>query len=89
MILSHEDADLLKKLGINISFQPRYQAKKLFHKQGKTAVHQELHSSFSVLHSAYSGGIQGEEQGDRIEDGENIAFIILNAGSKGDAKQKY
>ena len=32
VILSHVDADLFKKLGINISFEPRYQAKKLFHK---------------------------------------------------------
>ena len=32
VILSHVDEDLFKKLGINISFEPRYQAKKLFHK---------------------------------------------------------
>ena len=32
VILSHVDADLFKKLGVNISFEPRYQAKKLFHK---------------------------------------------------------
>ena len=32
VILSHVDADLFKKLGVNISFEPKYQAKKLFHK---------------------------------------------------------
>ena len=32
VILSHVDEDLFKKLGINISFEPKYQAKKLFHK---------------------------------------------------------
>ena len=32
VILSHVDADLFKKLGVNISFEPRYQAKKLYHK---------------------------------------------------------
>ena len=32
VILSHVDEDLFKKLGINISFEPRYQAKKLYHK---------------------------------------------------------
>jgi len=33
VILSHVDADLFKKLGVNISFEPRHQAKKLFHKR--------------------------------------------------------
>ncbi len=33
VILSHVDEDLFKKLGVNISFEPRYQAKKLFHKR--------------------------------------------------------
>ena len=33
VILSHVDAELFKKLGINISFEPRYQAKKLYHKK--------------------------------------------------------
>jgi len=32
VILSHVDEDLFKKLGVNISFEPRYQAKKLYHK---------------------------------------------------------
>ncbi len=32
VILSHVDEDLFRKLGINISSEPRYQAKKLFHK---------------------------------------------------------
>ena len=32
VILSHVDEDLFKKLGVNISFEPKYQAKKLFHK---------------------------------------------------------
>ncbi len=32
VILSHVDADLFKKLGVNLSFEPRYQAKKLFHR---------------------------------------------------------
>ena len=32
VILSHVDEALFKKLGINISFEPKYQAKKLFHK---------------------------------------------------------
>jgi uncharacterized protein (UPF0371 family) len=32
VILSNVDAELFKKLGINISFEPKYQAKKLFHK---------------------------------------------------------
>ena len=32
VILSHVDEDLFKKLGVNITFEPRYQAKKLFHK---------------------------------------------------------
>ena len=32
VILSNVDTDLFKKLGINITFEPKYQAKKLFHK---------------------------------------------------------
>ncbi len=32
VILSNVDAELFKKLGVNISFEPKYQAKKLFHK---------------------------------------------------------
>ena len=32
VILSHVDAELFKKLGVNITFEPRYQAKKLYHK---------------------------------------------------------
>ncbi len=32
VILSHVDEDVYRKLGVNISFEPRYQAKKLFHK---------------------------------------------------------
>ena len=32
VILSHVDLDLFKKLGVNLSCEPRYQAKKLFHK---------------------------------------------------------
>ena len=32
VILSRVDEDVFKKLGVNISFEPRYQAKKLFHK---------------------------------------------------------
>ena len=32
VILSHVDEDLFKKLGINISSEPKYQAKKLYHK---------------------------------------------------------
>ena len=32
VILSHVDEDLFKKIGVNISFEPRYQAKKLFHR---------------------------------------------------------
>ena len=32
VILSRVDEDLFKKLGVNVSFEPRYQAKKLFHK---------------------------------------------------------
>ena len=32
VILSHVDADLFKKLGINLSCEPKYQAKKLYHK---------------------------------------------------------
>ena len=32
VILSHVDEDLFRKLGINISSEPRYQAKKLYHK---------------------------------------------------------
>jgi len=33
VILSHVDAELFKKLGINISFEPKYQAKKLYHRK--------------------------------------------------------
>jgi len=32
VILSHVDEELFKKLGVNISFEPRHQAKKLYHK---------------------------------------------------------
>ena len=32
VILSRVDEDLLRKIGINVTFEPRYQAKKLFHK---------------------------------------------------------
>ena len=32
VILSHVDLDLFKKLGVNLSCEPKYQAKKLFHK---------------------------------------------------------
>ena len=32
VILSHVDEDLFKKIGVNITFEPKYQAKKLFHK---------------------------------------------------------
>ena len=32
VILSHVDADLFKKIGVNVSFEPKYQAKKLFHR---------------------------------------------------------
>ena len=32
VILSHVDADLFKKLGVNLTTEPKYQAKKLFHK---------------------------------------------------------
>ncbi len=32
VILSHVDVELFKKLGVNITFEPRYQAKKLYHK---------------------------------------------------------
>ena len=32
VILSHVDEELFKKIGVNISFEPKYQAKKLFHK---------------------------------------------------------
>ena len=32
VILSHVDEELFKKLGVNVSFEPRYQAKKLYHK---------------------------------------------------------
>ena len=32
VILSHTDAELFKKIGINMSTEPRYQAKKLFHR---------------------------------------------------------
>jgi uncharacterized protein (UPF0371 family) len=31
VILSHADEDLFKRLGVNITFEPRYQAEKLFH----------------------------------------------------------
>ena len=32
VILSHVDQDLFKKLGVNLTCEPRYQAKKLYHK---------------------------------------------------------
>ena len=32
VILSHVDSDLFKKLGVNVTFEPKYQAKKLYHK---------------------------------------------------------
>ena len=32
VILSHVDIELFKKLGVNITFEPRYQAEKLYHK---------------------------------------------------------
>ncbi len=32
VILSEEDEMLLKKLGINVSFEARYETKKLYHK---------------------------------------------------------
>ena len=32
VILSHVDLDLFKKLGVNLSCEPKYQAKKLYHK---------------------------------------------------------
>ena len=32
VILSHVDAELFKKLGVNMTFEPKYQAKKLYHK---------------------------------------------------------
>ena len=32
VILSHVDIELFKKLGVNMTFEPRYQAKKLFHR---------------------------------------------------------
>ena len=32
VILSHVDADLFKKLGVNLTTEPKYQAKKLYHK---------------------------------------------------------
>ena len=32
VILSHVDIDLFKKLGVNITFEPRYQVKKLYHR---------------------------------------------------------
>jgi len=32
VILSHVDEDLFKKLGVNITYEPKYQAKKLYHK---------------------------------------------------------
>ncbi len=33
VILSHVDEEMFKKLGVNISFEPRYQAQKLYHKK--------------------------------------------------------
>ena len=32
VILSHVDEELFKKIGVNISFEPKYQAKKLYHR---------------------------------------------------------
>ena len=32
VILSHVDEELFKKIGVNLSFEPKYQAKKLFHR---------------------------------------------------------
>ena len=32
VILSHTDAELFKKLGVNMSTEPKYQAKKLYHR---------------------------------------------------------
>ena len=32
VILSHVDIELLKKIGVNITFEPRYQVKKLYHR---------------------------------------------------------
>ena len=32
VILSHVDIDLFKKIGVNMTFEPRYQVKKLYHK---------------------------------------------------------
>ena len=32
VILSHVDEELFKKIGVNVSFEPKYQAKKLYHK---------------------------------------------------------
>ncbi len=32
VILSHTDSDLFKKIGVNVSTEPKYQAKKLFHR---------------------------------------------------------
>ena len=32
VILSHVDEELFKKLGMNITCEPKYQAKKLYHK---------------------------------------------------------
>ena len=32
VILSHVDEELFKKIGVNISFEPKYQVKKLFHR---------------------------------------------------------
>ncbi|MBQ9685692.1 MAG: DUF1846 domain-containing protein [Oscillospiraceae bacterium] len=32
VILSHVDEELFKKLGVNVSFEPKYQAKKLYHR---------------------------------------------------------
>ena len=31
VILSHQDQDLFKRIGVNITFEPRYQTEKLFH----------------------------------------------------------
>jgi uncharacterized protein (UPF0371 family) len=32
VILSHTDAELFKKIGVNLTFEPRYQAQNLYHK---------------------------------------------------------
>ena len=32
VILSDEDEKLLRQLGINVSFEPKYETKKLYHK---------------------------------------------------------